>query len=642
MAKIAKLAIQSNLPQLDRLFDYLIPDELAESIQFGSRVLVPFGRAKKPLEAFVVGFSDHSQFEGKLSAIESVIGEKPVLYPSVFELCLQLAERAATTLGELIKLAVPSHMPRSYAQHQQQPSLFPETPVDVKLALPANFLTDLAVENSRHFVLSEPGAISLEVGDHSKEIPIWLATFLSIAIRNLQLGKSTIVLVPDYREHQIAQAAISALGIDEHLVDYSQELPKSKQYGAFLKALDKTPRIVLGSRSAAFAPCFKLGSILIYDEADRSYFDQSSPYLATRDVALLRQSIEKCSLVFASHSISTDIKRLVDSGYLKDSTLVYAAPRVSVSEPGLRVDSHAYASIKQGLESGPVLVQVSSLGDSTALYCKACDLPARCHSCQGPLWVDASKKMKCRWCNAFLLDHRCTCGSAEFSLGRAGSSRTAAELGRAFPKARVVESTGEGRLVSVARGRTLVVATIGAEPYVDGGYAAVVLLDARVAMGKQNLRALEDAVRSWSNAVAKAGPGGVSVLVGVSGELAKLFALWNHAKIAANELSARAELSMPPAVRLGSISAELEHIEALATALATLKSVKTIGPAPVTSGSAGPSWRLIFKYPYADGVEVAKTIKSEVARISAGKTRVSHSGRTARAITVKMNDAEVV
>lgn len=56
MSKIAKLAIQSNLPQLDRLFDYLVPDSLSEQAVIGSRVKVLFGRSKNPLDAFIIDF----------------------------------------------------------------------------------------------------------------------------------------------------------------------------------------------------------------------------------------------------------------------------------------------------------------------------------------------------------------------------------------------------------------------------------------------------------------------------------------------------------------------------------------------------------------------------------------------------------
>jgi primosomal protein N' (replication factor Y) (superfamily II helicase) len=642
MPKVAKLAIQSGLPQLDRIFDYLIPDSLEASIQVGSRVKVPFGNSKKALDGFVVEISSESEFAGKLSEVQAVVGDRPALRPEIFTLCSQLAERSASSLGELLKIAVPSHMPRAFAAHSPDVKVSDASLKDLGSSFEQSYIKSLGKPATRSFSLAEPRELPIGSIQSQFLVPSWVSLFLAISIENLSLGRSSIILVPDYREHTVLTSAINAVGLESVLVDYSQELPKSKQYAAYLKALDSEPRIIVGSRSAAFAPAHNLGSILVFDEADRSYIDQASPYLSTRDVVLVRQTIENCSLVFSSHSISTDTLRLIQTGYLKDQSLAFAAPRISISEPGMRVDSHAYAAIKKGLIEGAVLVQVSSLGDSTALYCSKCDESARCKVCSGPLWIEGSGSKKCRWCNAFSLDFVCDCGSSDLTLGRAGSTRTAAELGRAFPNVRVIESTGGNRLVSIPKGKILVVATAGAEPYVDGGYHAVVLLDARVLLARQNLRALEEAVRVWSNAVAKLRTAGSCVLVGVSGELAQLYSLWNHSKIALKELAARNELQLPPAVRMGSVTAGLEMVTAISEVLATNKSVVRIGPAPVSAKTPDQLWRLIFKYPYSEGLALAKQLKLEAAKISAGKARVSHSGRSVRSITVKMNDAEVV
>ena len=641
MQKIAKLAIQSNLPQLDRLFDYAIPESLQEVASIGSRVRVMFGRSKKPLDAFIVGFPTESEFKGRLSEVIEVVGNAQTLQPKVFQLCQQLADRSASTLGELLKLAIPPHMPRAFASHEGSVSGSDSNALaNTQDASTESF--KLLAADSKSFVLVEPREVEADWAGQGQSVPAWVKLFVELAVQNLSRGKSTIILVPDFREQQRLLEAMSQARCLDCVANYSQEQPKSKQYEAFLKALDSAPRIVIGSRSAAFAPAYNLGSILVFDEADRSYSDQSAPYLNSRDVVLVRQGIESCSLVFASHSMSCDVKRLVDSKFLEDSTKGFALPRISNSEPGLRVDSHAYSAIKAGLELGPVLVQVSSLGDSTAIYCRACDEPARCNDCQGPLWVDSTGSKKCRWCNSFQLNYKCVCGSSEVALGRAGATRTAAELGRAFPSARVVESTGAARTVKIPRGKTLVVATAGAEPYVEGGYSAVVLLDAKIALSRQNLRAQEEAVRVWSNAVAKASNKAPCVLVGVSGELSQLFCLWNHDKIAETEYRSRQELSLPPALRLGSITAELELLTELADLLKANKQVICIGPAPLEEATVESLWRLIVKYPYSIGVDLAKTLKTEVARIGAGKSRPARSGRSARAITVKMNDAEVI
>lgn len=642
MLKIAKVAIQSGLPQLDRLFDYTIPDSLQSVARVGSRVKIALGKAKKPIEGFIVSIHDYSEFKGQLSKILSVIGEQPALRPEVFKLCSQLAERSASTLGELLKIAIPHHMPRAFAAHRSVEPVQSYLDGDYASSFDPDYIKQLSVSSARHFALAEPRLLTSNFNGAEASMPAWASLFVSICVCNLKIGKSSIILVPDYREHAVLIDAIIALGLESALINYSQELQKSKKYSSFLDTLEPTPKIVVGSRAAAFAPAHNLGAIMMFDESDRSFVDPSSPYLHTRDVVLVRQAIENCSLLFSSHSMSTDMKRLVDTGYLQDKTLAFAVPRVSISDPGMRVDSHALSAIKGGLQDGAVLVQVSSLGDSTALYCKLCGESANCKNCNGPLWIDGEAARRCRWCNGFALDHSCDCGSSEFVLGRAGSTRTAAELGRAFPAVRVIESTGERRLISIPAGRSLVVATAGAEPYVAGGYCAVILLDARVMLSRQNLRAFEEAVRVWSNAVAKARLSASCVLVGVEGELAQLYSLWNHSRIAALELASRVELQLPPAVRMGSITADIDMVSSISETLSGNPAILRIGPAPIGSGHSEQLWRLIFKYPYAQILPIAKLLKLEVSKISAGKGRLTRSGRSARAITVKMNDAEVV
>ena len=464
----------------------------------------------------------------------------------------------------------------------------------------------------------------------------------SVATLNLESGKSSILAVPDFRDQEVLLEALGFLNLNEFVANFSQEQAKSRIYESFLQALDQTPRVIVGSRSVIFAPAHNLGTIAIFDEADQSFTDQSAPYLNTRDSALLRQSILGCSIVLMSHSRSTDVQRLVETGYLTESSTAFPKPRISVSEPGFRVDSHAFNAIRKGLETGSVLVQVASRGESTALFCTSCDKRLSCEACAGPVWVDSSGARRCRWCNALSPSLACTCGSLEVSKGRAGASRTAAELGRAFPSSKVIESTGDNKILKVTPGKNLVIATAGAEPFVDSGYRAVVLLDAQTLLSRQNLRATEDAVRLWSNAVSKMAMDGEAVLVGVAGALAQKFCLWQQIEISADELASRRELMLPPALRLGSIAGTQELLVELAQGLTSYKNVQVLGPAPYSRGGSSGEWRLIIKYSYSDTVEVAKHLRGEAIRLSRGKSVLASSGRAVRALKVRMSDGDVV
>src|SRR5262249_52881872 len=150
---------------------------------------------------------------------------------------------------------------------------------------------------------------------------------------------------------------------------------------------------------------------------------------------------------------------------------------------------------RAGLAHGPVLVQVPRRGYVTAVACENCRAPARCAACAGPLALEGGGgPARCRWG-----------GRAGPGWGRpgrrgprlralvTGAGRTAEELGRAFPGTPVVVSGGATVAGLVSGAPALVVATPGAEPRADGGYAAAVLLDGWVLLGRPSLRAAEEA-----------------------------------------------------------------------------------------------------------------------------------------------------
>jgi hypothetical protein len=80
----------------------------------------------------------------------------------------------------------------------------------------------------------------------------------------------------------------------------------------------------------------------------------------------------------------------------------------------------------------------------------------------------------------------------------------------------------------------------------------------------------------------------------------------------------------------------------LATSLSASALVTVLGPAPQTKGSDTSEWRLIIKYNYSDTLEVAKFLKGETIRLSRGKAAVTASGRSVRALKIRMSDGDVI
>jgi len=207
-----------------------------------------------------------------------------------------------------------------------------------------------------------------------------------------------------------------------------------------------------------------------------------------------------------------------------------AAPRVIVAGEGTDVErdgpsahghlpSAAWRAAKSALERGPVLIQVPRRGYVPALSCQTCREPARCVRCHGPLALNAGEGAPmCRWCGLVVAAFECaSCGGQGLRSSVVGARRTAEELGRAFPGT-PVHTSGAGDVLAAVSGKPgLFIATPGAEPVAEGGYAATLLLDAWASMDRPTLDASEEALRRWLGAAALtrgASDGGVTVLCG--------------------------------------------------------------------------------------------------------------------------------
>ena len=116
MERFAKVRIPSPLPQLDKEFDYLIPDSISE-LAFGQLVTVPFG-TKSTKTAVVVGLSNNSSFEDRLQPISEVISKHPLLTKDQLSLIEAIALRSCGSIGELIQDVLPKVMKRVEATYR--------------------------------------------------------------------------------------------------------------------------------------------------------------------------------------------------------------------------------------------------------------------------------------------------------------------------------------------------------------------------------------------------------------------------------------------------------------------------------------------------------------------------------------------
>jgi primosomal protein N' (replication factor Y) len=325
-------------------------------------------------------------------------------------------------------------------------------------------------------------------------------------------------------------------------------------------------------------------------------FDQQAPYWNVRDVAAMRSQQQDAALVYVGPSVSADLAALVPwvAVLSRERQSERArAPRVRsayestyVSAPGGRIPDLATRVARDALQHGPVVFLVARAGYQPRLVCDTCRDAAVCSECSGPMVRTARSSLPmCVHCGR--LDDAWKCGRCSGTTLRAaatGSERTAEELGRAFPGVSVRSSSGQSIVRHIPSTPSIVVATPGAVPYADGGYAAAVILDAAVVLSRPDLRAAEDAHARWCEVVSAVRPGG-EVVVAADPDVPAVQALIRRDPVgfAERELASRREVALPPAVRLVLLTGKQSDVDDMVPLL-DLTGVTTRGPVPLPDG----------------------------------------------------------
>ncbi|MFI7461582.1 primosomal protein N' [Nonomuraea sp. NPDC049646] len=479
----------------------------------------------------------------------------------------------------------------------------------------------------------------------------WAGAMAEAVLATLDGGRGAVLVVPDGKDVALADAEFERLlGPGRH-VALTADLGPAERYRRWLKVLRGQVRAVVGTRAAMFAPVAELGLVAIWDDGDDLHAERLAPYPHAREVLGLRAHRTGAAMLIGGYARTAEATQLIAARWARPivaarTTIRSLAPRVRPAGEDAelakdqaarqaRLPSLAWRALRQGLESGPVLVQVPRRGYLPALACRHCRAPARCvlpptriaphlaapvtggpqaalgaaepdagalatatdatggtpegHGsgeslCHGPLALRAGHAAPyCRWCGRVDADWRCpSCGSPRLRAVVTGARRTAEELGRAFPSVQVRTSGRDGVLASVPAARALVVATPGAEPVAEGGYAAAVLLDGWALLGRADLRAGEETLRRWMNAAALLRPSAELVVLGDAG-LPSVQALlrWDPITHAERELGDRAELGFPPAVRMATLTGSASAVRQMLDEVRLPPDAQVLGPVPV-------------------------------------------------------------
>jgi len=639
---IARIAVDIPLAHLDRPFDYLVPERLDLRARPGVRVRVRF--AGQLTDGYLLDRVDASEHQGRLSYLERVTSAEQVLTPEIAALARAVADRYAGTLADVLRLAVPQrHAATETARQEQppgqppvrQPPARPEPGPWARYPAGQAFLDAIALGRSARAAWTAlPG-------------PAWPQEIARAAVTAASAGRGVVIVVPDARDLARVDEALAVL--DAGYVTLTADLGPAERYRRWLLALRGETRIVAGTRAAMFAPVENLGLVVLWDDGDDLHAEPRAPYPNAREVLALRAHRAGAAALIGGFARTVELAQLVTAGWAKDlipdrATVRATAPRVRPAADDselardeaaamARLPSLALRTVRTALATGPVLVQVPRRGYLASIACGRCRAQARCtqlvggSACNGPLRLAGQNATPdCRWCGGMAGNWRCPrCGHDRLRALVTGATRTAEELGRAFPGVKVATSGGDLVLASVSDQPALVIATPGAEPLAS--YAAALLLDGWALLGRPSLRAGEETLRRWLAAAALVRTDG-TVFVHADAALPATQALirWDPVTFAGRELADRVELGFPPAVRMAAVTGDAAAVASLLAA--TDQAFEVLGPVPVAPGDrvgsaqetdSGDQVRALVRTSRERGAALARALQAAQASRSARK-----------------------
>ncbi len=571
------VAVVVDLPlfHLDRPFTYRVPERLRAGVHFGSRVKVPFGNRRR-VDGWVIDRAD--DLPDDVRDIERVVSPLPAFGPAELALARWVADRYAATLAATLRLAAPPRVAAVDRDLGPSPGISPGV-----RGAPSEGARSGLPEPLRQAPWTPParGAGRRRSGDPLVEAArrgpvLWrplpgedrAARIVALVSATLAAGRGAIVAVPELAAGSAVADAVRAAFPDA--ADLASDLSERRRYQAWAELRRGQRRVAVGGRSAVLAPMAHLGLVVVDDEANPAHKERRAPRYTAREVALHRAAVGGAACVLTGTVPSAELAGLVREGRCR----VVAAARATERARRPLVE----------------VVDPDDEGPSRA----------RLH----PRALRALRAALGRGESAFVLVPRR--GAAAAGTGARTAGQVRAELARVLPGAQVwrldreVVAAGASDLPWAGQGPGIVVGTVAGvkdKPPL-AGCRTVVVAAADAALGQAEVRAAEDAYRTWSRAAAwcgpRSGPGRLVLQVRDGGHHAvQALVRWDPDFFWRHELPRRARLGFPPARRLvlveGPDPAEADGVLAgLAEALGP--EAELLGPAAL-----GRGWRIIAK-----------------------------------------------
>ncbi len=509
---VASVIVDISTSEIDRIFEYLVPSGM--QVRKGDRVLVPFGN--KTIEGFCIDLKDSPDTSRELKEIKDRLDPYSAITEEQLELAKFMRARYYIRHVDCLRLFIPSklrggrvrELKRQYvclAQDRPYEQLLEEAATPARRAVVerlkegGEFLSRLTSEVSascvntliKHGILiktdreimrsplgyepqksalpslrpAQQAALETILSMQRRVALLYGVTgsgktevYMRCIAKALQEGKTAIMLVPEISlTPQTLKIFRSRFG--DIVAMLHSGLSDGERFDEWRRIITGDAKVVVGARSAIFAPLKNVGVIIIDEEHDSSYVSESNPRYITADIAKWRAEYNGGKVILGSATPSIESFLLAKRGQYE---LVRMDERISGNMPDMHIvdmkqeiisgnngifSAELTASLKDTVARGEqAMIFLNRRGHSSFVMCKKCGYTAKCTDCDITLtYHSADNKLKCHYCGKRykMLDCCPECGSREIRYGKIGTQRVVEELKKIFPDINILRMDNE-------------------------------------------------------------------------------------------------------------------------------------------------------------------------------------------------------
>ena len=499
----AEVIIDQDVKAIDKTFDYRKPENL--DLKVGMRVFVPFG--KRIVQGYVVELKDKTEYdESKVKNIISAIEDFSAIKGEMLEVMRFMTKKNHITMASTLRLFLPSQMREGKVREIFETfySLKEKDFIPAKNAKKQIEIVDFLKEHGKtsSSVLGEKfgyGAVKAlyekgilekdkekierkpfveNLADKKVELNLMqkkaiaeiggtevfvlhgvtgsgkTEVYMHLIERELKKGKNAILLVPEISLTPQIMASFKARFGDFVALLHSG-LSAGERFDEWKRIFAGEARIVIGARSAIFAPIENLGIIIIDEEHEQSYVSESNPRYYTHDIAKFRASFNHCPLVLGSATPSVESYQKAVAGEYKLIELPTRAngrelPAIQIVDMigEIRRGNSGIFSAQLLAELGQVvqnkkqaMIFINRRGYSSFMRCRDCGYIAKCSDCDVSLvYHREDNRLKCHYCGKqYKVLTRCpNCKGENIKYGAVGTQQVVAKLKELFPNVNIL------------------------------------------------------------------------------------------------------------------------------------------------------------------------------------------------------------